>query len=108
MWMYTVCGSCGRFTCLWREGTYPSQTAQACGGGWAAASIMQTRTWGDSAGAREVGPAGFQPRWLRLTNCLFTFAHKQQQIKVGLVWALFGDVVPGTGLPIRPLYTRQS
>lgn len=64
---------------------------------------------GVAAGVSEVIPVGFQPSTLVcLTNCLFTFAHKQQQIKVGLLCALVGDLIPSTGSLISPLYTRQS
>lgn len=68
---------------------------------------METWIWSDSAGVNEVIPVGFQPSLVRSTNYLFTFARKQQQIKVGLVCALFGDLIPSTGSLIRPLYTSR-
>lgn len=67
------------------------------------------RESGVTAGVSEVTAVGFQPSTLVcLTNCLFIFAHKQQQIKVGLLRALIGDLIPSTGSLISPLYTRQS
>lgn len=61
-----------------------------------------------TAGVGAVVPVGFRPSILVCsTSCLFTFAHKQQQIKVGRLCALVGDLIPSTGSLVGPLYPRQ-